>query len=262
MREFLNIGELAKILNISTSKIRYYEKIGIIKPLKIDANGYRLYNFQQLDRLDAIVILRDLGVSLAELKTILTDYKIEDYIAMLNRSLITVDKQIADLQNKRKSIQKKVDVANQFKKNNFEFRIIEMPKRELVCLHIGAIFNYNIKETYEILKYCTIPFLDAYDSAYHIYHGNKIISMYKDYDKEEYERYLPKLELSAGKYLCHGVFISNDNKLEHEVKRFKKFIIDNNLSSSGDIIINENYRYSYYYANKFFINIQVKIDFK
>lgn len=44
MKNFYSIGEVAKILNISTSKLRYYDKNDIISPEIRKENGYRYYS--------------------------------------------------------------------------------------------------------------------------------------------------------------------------------------------------------------------------
>lgn len=68
----LRIGEIAAFYNISVKAIRLYEKMGIIKPAKIDANTkYRYYSPDQVQQLDALLELKELGFSLFEIKNLL-----------------------------------------------------------------------------------------------------------------------------------------------------------------------------------------------
>lgn len=64
MRKYLTIGELADLMKISTSNIRYYEKDGLFSPCKIDDNGYRLYDYNELDKLESILLFRKLDIPL------------------------------------------------------------------------------------------------------------------------------------------------------------------------------------------------------
>jgi DNA-binding transcriptional MerR regulator len=64
----MKIGEIAAFFNVSTKAMRIYEKMGILKPVKIDEKtGYRYYAADQIRHLDAILELRELGFSLSEI---------------------------------------------------------------------------------------------------------------------------------------------------------------------------------------------------
>jgi len=68
----LRIGEIAGFFNVSVKAIRIYEKMGIIKPVKIDSKTkYRYYTADQVHQLDAVLELKQLGFSLAEIKKLL-----------------------------------------------------------------------------------------------------------------------------------------------------------------------------------------------
>lgn len=66
------IGEIAEFFGVSRKAIRLYEKKGIIKPVKVDAqNGYRYYSAEQVQQLNALLELKALGFSLDEIKTVI-----------------------------------------------------------------------------------------------------------------------------------------------------------------------------------------------
>lgn len=68
----MRIGEVAEFFNVSVKALRVYEKMGILTPVKVDEKtGYRYYNADQIKQLDAILELRELGFSLAEIKGLL-----------------------------------------------------------------------------------------------------------------------------------------------------------------------------------------------
>ncbi len=66
------IGEFSKIAQVTGSQLRYYDEIGLLKPAEIDEwTGYRYYSAQQLPRLNRILALKDLGLSLDQVKRLL-----------------------------------------------------------------------------------------------------------------------------------------------------------------------------------------------
>ena len=70
--DLMLIGEIADFFDVSRKAIRLYEKKGIIKPVKVDAqNGYRYYSVEQVQQLNALLELKALGFSLDEIKTLI-----------------------------------------------------------------------------------------------------------------------------------------------------------------------------------------------
>ena len=54
--------------------LRYYDEIGLLKPIEIDRfTGYRYYSASQLSRLNRILLLKDLGLSLDQIGRLLED---------------------------------------------------------------------------------------------------------------------------------------------------------------------------------------------
>ena len=68
------IGEFSKICRVPVSALRYYSDIGLLPPVAIDPDSnYRYYDAAQLPRLNRILALKDLGLSLEEIGLILND---------------------------------------------------------------------------------------------------------------------------------------------------------------------------------------------
>ncbi|MCF1584076.1 MerR family transcriptional regulator [Tetragenococcus koreensis] len=63
----LRSKDVAEMLDISISTIRYYEKIGIIPPIERNANGYRIYTNSTLNWIYLMKSLRNAGVSIESL---------------------------------------------------------------------------------------------------------------------------------------------------------------------------------------------------
>lgn len=66
------IGEFSKLVNVPVKTLRYYDEINLFKPQEIDLfSGYRYYSEKQIDDLEVILNLKEVGFSLEEIKKIL-----------------------------------------------------------------------------------------------------------------------------------------------------------------------------------------------
>jgi DNA-binding transcriptional MerR regulator len=66
------IGDFSRIARVSSRLLRFYDEIGLLKPVHADPNtGYRFYSAKQLAELNRIIVLKDLGFSLEEIGPVL-----------------------------------------------------------------------------------------------------------------------------------------------------------------------------------------------
>jgi DNA-binding transcriptional MerR regulator len=66
------IGEFSKIAQVSGRLLRFYDEIGLLSPTFTDPQtGYRFYSAQQLPRLNRILVLKELGLSLGQIAQLL-----------------------------------------------------------------------------------------------------------------------------------------------------------------------------------------------
>lgn len=112
MSNYLTIGQVAQIKGVHVKSLRYYDKIGILKPAYTDpSSGYRYYTPQQLLYVDLIQFLVDLDIPLKNwdlyhhsdgsfnLKKLLADGKVisEQKIKNLRRGLQRVEMATIDI---------------------------------------------------------------------------------------------------------------------------------------------------------------------
>ncbi len=108
MQKRFSVGEMAKIHNVSTQTLRYYDKIGLFRPEIIDNNKYRYYTLNQFEQLDTIKHLKLLGMSLKDIKGYLEKRNIVNTIKLLNKQKNLVDKKIRELNIIRNKIDNKI----------------------------------------------------------------------------------------------------------------------------------------------------------
>ena len=69
--DLMSIGEFARRSGLSPKALRLYEELGLLPPARVDDDsGYCYYAASQLDRARLIAALRELQISLAEIKLI------------------------------------------------------------------------------------------------------------------------------------------------------------------------------------------------
>lgn len=71
MRADLSTGDLARSTGNTVRTIRFYEEEGLLQPAEVSEGGHRRYTEDELERLRLITDLRELGLSLCEIRSIL-----------------------------------------------------------------------------------------------------------------------------------------------------------------------------------------------
>ncbi len=70
----IKIGEFSKFGFVTVATLRHYDEIGLLKPARVEpGTGYRYYTADQLPRIQYVVALKNLGVSLEDIARLLDD---------------------------------------------------------------------------------------------------------------------------------------------------------------------------------------------
>jgi DNA-binding transcriptional MerR regulator/effector-binding domain-containing protein len=79
-----SIGEFARLGAVSIRTLRHYDEIGLLPPTDVDpATGYRSYSAKQLRQLNRIVALKDLGLTLGQIRQLLDGITVDELRGML-----------------------------------------------------------------------------------------------------------------------------------------------------------------------------------
>jgi DNA-binding transcriptional MerR regulator len=93
-----SIGDFARLGRVSVRMLRHYDTLGLLRPARVDqATGYRYYEAGQLSRLNRLIALKDLGLSLRQVGRIL-ERKTgpEELYGMLRLRRAELEAQVAD----------------------------------------------------------------------------------------------------------------------------------------------------------------------
>ncbi|AWZ48621.1 methyltransferase type 11 [Clostridiaceae bacterium 14S0207] len=178
----MKIGEFAERAGVTIRTLRYYDKIGLLKPLKKSSSGYRLYSEEDFFRLQQITTLKFLGLSLEEIHKILceTGENLEDIIKI----------QREYLENKKRHIESVIGVLqkteNQIKnKGCLETdKLIDIIK--MTNMENNIIQQYKTEENLNLRK------------KFHSYNVNKIDWHQWCYDNMRIPKNARILELGCG----------------------------------------------------------------
>ena len=97
----LSIGEFARLGQISPRMLRHYDEIGLLRPDRVDRqSGYRWYAVAELSRLHRLLVLRDLGFTLEQIRERLLgdDPPVEQLRGMLRLRQAQIEQHVADEQ--------------------------------------------------------------------------------------------------------------------------------------------------------------------
>lgn len=108
------IGEFSRLSRVSVRMLRHYDKLGLLKPAQTDPfTGYRLYSADQLPRLNRILALRDLDLSLEQISGLLEEeLPGGDLLAMLERKRAEVERQIHQEQSRLERLDARIHELN------------------------------------------------------------------------------------------------------------------------------------------------------
>ena len=108
---YYTTGKFAKLANVTERTLRYYDKVGLLKPSFVLENGYRQYSQDDLLTLQKILLLRNLGFSIEEIYPMLHDET--SFVDSLKEQSNLVSKRISYYQNIKESLTKMIEFIEQ-----------------------------------------------------------------------------------------------------------------------------------------------------
>lgn len=104
------VGEFSRLAQVSKRMLRYYDEIGLLRPIHTDkVTGYRYYSAEQLPDLNRILALKDLGLTLEQVQRILRDNVSTDEIqGMLLLRKAEIEQQLQDEVRRIRSIESRL----------------------------------------------------------------------------------------------------------------------------------------------------------
>ena len=102
------VHEVSEVSGVSVRALHHYDAIGLLKPSKVTDAGYRLYDEQALARLQTVLMFRELGFKLGDIRKILDspdfdlNAALEEHIKMLTLQRTHIDGLISAAEKMKK----------------------------------------------------------------------------------------------------------------------------------------------------------------
>ncbi|MCL2447084.1 MAG: effector binding domain-containing protein [Oscillospiraceae bacterium] len=91
-------GQVSKAFGISTRMLRYYEQVGLLEGLRKDDYAYRVYDEENIKRLQQIIILRKLQIPIKQIAVILNSPDAATATEIFNENIKTLQNEIAAME--------------------------------------------------------------------------------------------------------------------------------------------------------------------
>ncbi|MFS0723141.1 MerR family transcriptional regulator [Paenibacillus sp. 1P07SE] len=130
----VTIGQFAKLVDSTVRTIRYYDKIGLLRPQKTNKNGRKVYTRSDVELFQQIMILKHFGLSLDEIKEHMTNE------ALKSRDLMHIQKKL--IQEKQAELEDMLEVIKRMERlyqaegmaeeelDEFAFIMLDVLRRE------------------------------------------------------------------------------------------------------------------------------------
>lgn len=206
---FRKINEVAKLTGITVRTLHYYDEIGLLRPSSISTTGYRLYDNNDIKKLQQILFFRELNFSLKEIKEIIKNPNYNKTDALKNQ------KQLLLLKRKRldgiiELVENAIKGENYMSFKEFDTTEIEKLKKE---------YAEESKERWGKTK------------AYSEYEKKS-----KNYDEKQWENINLKAEEILKLFANNMDKNPNSNKIQSLVKNWQDYITENFYICTKDIL--------------------------
>jgi DNA-binding transcriptional MerR regulator/effector-binding domain-containing protein len=237
MNRYFTVSELAKLAKINKRTLHYYDEIGLFSPSIIGENGYRYYSMRQGIDLGIILSLKELDMPLKEIKQVVTG-ALSLSKSILEQKLHDIDQKIAELEEIKQMISKKLTHFSLAEQALFTIQIHTLPSENLLLSgpiqtdDSTVLFN----EAYKLLEKEGKYLFTNNEYGLMIDHQKKK----EDQATEAYDYFYLKTHAThknlfmkpAGKYLCY-VYKGTESQISHAYKKIMDYCSDRMIQLDG-----------------------------
>lgn len=201
-KKLMTTGEFADLCDVKKQTLFHYDEIGLLEPAYKNENGYRYYTIQQAEAYSIIDMLKEIGMSLAEIKDFLQSKNTKKITDLLTEKEKLVDikiRKMERIQHLIKNQKKQIEEASQLDLDRFT---IEDMDAEQVVLSEN-ILNYSHKDITKMI----ISFMK------YVKQGEIKVENWGSLIRQE--------QIETGDYLNYSNFYLRENQL-HLTETFHK----------------------------------------
>ncbi len=131
------IGEFSKLVQVSVPTLRYYDQLGLLKPVEVDRfTGYRFYAASQLPRLNRILALKGLGFSLEQIGAVLDEgLTPEQMRGMLRLRHAQINQELLDVQSHLVEVEVRLQqIEGEGKMSNYDVLLKQVEPQQIASI--------------------------------------------------------------------------------------------------------------------------------
>lgn len=276
MEFILKIGDFSYIHNIPIQTLRYYDKIGLLKPYRIDQKtNYRYYHINQSQIVDEIQYLRQLDFSLEEIKGILSKHEnlteLNHYINERRQCLLFEKQRLEERLAEINTYQAGAFMYD-YKKHNHGLEILTLPARRMIIYETKENIYQMTDEAYEFnlrkfkqalrknnLSYSTFSRVGSIIEKEDFKNKNWLSHQMFMFFNDIVEKFKIKTYPSA---LYASIYCSSFQEEIEKLDDFYQMIVDKGYQIKGDYICEVIYEHPNLNHNKreIFIRMQVAVN--
>jgi DNA-binding transcriptional MerR regulator len=166
----LKIGDFARLGRISVSALRFYDEEGLLRPASTDNwTGYRHYELDQLPTLNRILALKDLGLSLDQIRAMLGDELTPEQLrGMLRLKQSELQQEAQELQERLVRVEARIrQIEREGKMPNYDI-VLKKVEPLQVAMARGVVPNVSeAVQTFTGLFDEVLEHLNKHKVAYH-----------------------------------------------------------------------------------------------
>lgn len=188
-KSYIKIGEMAKMFNINVQTLHVYDREGILVPsYRNPENGWRMYDFYQINQLAVIRYLRSIDTSLEDIKTFMQERDTDTSIDNLRHQSARLRKRYRELILMDDILQSRLNLIEIEKRHLQYDRFVEVSCKERYYLDLGH--EDEVYQDKSFYYYPTIVF----------YRGKELTFASHLFERERDARVLPKATYLTGYY--------------------------------------------------------------
>ncbi|MBI9013255.1 MAG: MerR family transcriptional regulator [Clostridiales bacterium] len=164
MKGKIRIGHVAKYFGISKQTLIYYDQIDLLKPSYSEDNLYRYYTYDDTDKLELILMLKDSGLDLKSIKGYLSSPSHASGLQLLNQQKEELKIKLHQIEKTIKVLDNRIDYMSYYQEiEHYEdIQIIKKPMRTMFKVDI----DHTQREPYDAAMLQLKILLDDHPSLY------------------------------------------------------------------------------------------------
>lgn len=153
MDELIKIRDMTNRYDLSARTLRYYEDMGLIQSIRREDYAYRLYDQENVKRLEQILILRKLNISIKDIQRIFSTSGSETVLEVLGKKVDDIDGEISLLHELKNIV---LEFIRQIEQADFgresDVKLLYEKAREIKAQIVNVDYNGNPSTVNRLLE--------------------------------------------------------------------------------------------------------------